>query len=172
MNLRLFVPVVNRDFFQFLHHHIDSKNLICTVYAKFNMRISTLEMNKSEVFQSALGALAPRERVLAAAICLTNPSWSLTPVLHIQKMEGEGEDKESSRDQENKWEDNREGQKMANTRFSPTFYRLEDSTILKTTYFQQSGSKGYDIVLWKHCFVLRCQTFFPPQRKTYAEFQL
>lgn len=36
---------------------------------------------------------------LAAAICLTNPSWSLTPVLHIQKTEGVGEDNLSSREQ-------------------------------------------------------------------------
>jgi len=39
-----------------------------------------------------VGALALRERALAAALCLTNPSWSLTPLLHTQKTEGVGED--------------------------------------------------------------------------------
>lgn len=51
-------------------------------------------------------------------MCLTNPSWSLTPVLHIQKTEGVGEDNLSSRDQENNWEKDRERDKQPFTYFS------------------------------------------------------
>lgn len=67
--------------------------------------------------QTIVAALALREGALAAAICLTNPSWSLTPVLHIQKTEGVGEDNLSSRDQENKWEEDRARDKQPFTYF-------------------------------------------------------
>lgn len=42
--------------------------------------------------RSLQGLLAPKEGALAAAVRLANPSWSLTPLLHIQKTQGVEED--------------------------------------------------------------------------------
>lgn len=65
-------------------------------------------------------------------MCLTNPSWSLTPVLHIQKTEGVGEDNLSSRDQENNWEKDRERDKQPFTYFSEIGGDTLGSLVLKT----------------------------------------
>lgn len=78
-----------------------------------------------------MGAL-PLRGALAAVICLTNPSWSLTPVRHIQKTEGVGEDNLSSRDQENNWEKDRERDKQPFTYFSEIAVNILVSLVLKT----------------------------------------